>query len=46
MTTTIVCSLQIIAKAVSSVGAMPEGIAPSLRPCLAGFSRQADRGSS
>ncbi len=30
--------------AVSSVGAMPLGITPSLCPCLAGFSRQADRG--
>jgi len=29
--------------AASSVGAMPTGIAPFLRPCLARFSRQADR---
>jgi hypothetical protein len=44
MAATTACSLQIIANAASSVGAMPEGIAPSLLPCIAGFSRQDGRG--
>jgi hypothetical protein len=45
MTATAASSLQIIADPASSVAAMPSGIAPSLLPWPAGFSRLDDRGS-